>query len=153
MKGWDQLLINVPDMEGRHIQVERIEAVSGPATKDRNLSFFATPTASSTLPADRGGTYRAWSPIDGLLETCWTEGASGPGAGEWVTLTFPGNIEVRHTGFDKNEELFAANNRPKRAAISFSDGETIELAFSDIRGIQLHDILPAETSSPLRHPQ
>ncbi len=69
---WGQLRTDVPSYGSRHITVERIEAVSGPAVESRNLSPFAFPSASSVLPADRGGTYHPWSAMDGLLESAHT---------------------------------------------------------------------------------
>jgi hypothetical protein len=143
-------MISVPAVEARQIQVERIEAVSGPTTQARNLALFATPSASSSLPADRGGSYHPWSAIDGLLTSCWAEGVKGSGVGEWITLTFPGVIEVQRigldVGFDKDSTLFAANNRVKKATIRFSTGDSLELEFADSRGIQVRDIASVQTT-------
>jgi len=137
---WGRLLTNVPDVNGRQILVERIEAVSGPEAGGRNLAFFATASASSVLPADRWGTYHAWSAIDDRLDSPWTEGVAGPGIDEWVMLTFPGEIEVwaigLDVGYDRDADLFRANNRIKRAVLVFSNGEEIEVAFSDTQGMQ-----------------
>jgi putative hemolysin len=144
---WGKLISGIPDFENRQIQVERIEAVSGPSPQSRNLSPFATPSASSALPSDRWGTYHAWSAIDGLLSTPWAEGAAGPGVGEWIMLTFPGTIEVGEIGLDvgydrdandtfRSPEVFAANNRIRRATLVFSNGEQLILDFADARGVQ-----------------
>jgi putative hemolysin len=143
-----QLLSAVPDMENRQVLVERIEAISGTAYEMRNLSPFATTSASSALPSDRWGTYESFSAIDGLLSTPWSEGADGPGVGEWIMLTFPGTIEVNaiglDVGYDRDEndslrspEVFEANNRLKSATIVFSNGEQVQLDFADERGVQL----------------
>jgi hypothetical protein len=151
---WGRLLTGVPDVENRQIQVERIEALSGPAQESRNLSPFAEMSASSVLPSDRWGTYHAWSAIDGLLSTPWTEGADGPGVGEWIMLEFPGAVEIHSigmaVGYDRDEddrlrspEVFAANNRLKRATLIFSDGEQVELTFSDTRGVQVVPLVRA----------
>jgi hypothetical protein len=145
---WGQLRTGVPDAENRQIQVERIEAVSGPAEEARNLSPFAEPSASSVLPSDRWGTYAAFSAIDSFLSSPWTEGVDGPGVGEWIMLTFPGTVEVYSIGIDvgydrdeddtlRSPEVFTANNRLKRATLIFSNGEQIELTFSDSRGVQM----------------
>ena len=148
---WGQLLSEVPDVEGRQIKVERIEAISGPAMEVRNLSPFASPSASSVFPPDRWGTYHALSAIDGTLSTPWVEGVAGPGIGEWIMLTFPGTIEVHRigldVGYDRDEDIFFANNRLKRATITFSNGDHIELAFFDTRGVQMRDIAPVATTS------
>jgi hypothetical protein len=144
---WGVLATGVPDYENRQIRVERVEAVSGPAQESRNLSPFSTPSASSVLPSDRWGTYHAWSAVDGLLSTPWTEGVDGPGVGEWIQLDFPGTIEVHSigiaVGYDRDEDdqlrdpsVFQANNRLKRATLVFSNGEQVELSFADERGVQ-----------------
>jgi hypothetical protein len=137
---WGQLHAGVPSVKARHIDVERIEVVSGPAVEARNLSPFASPSVSSALPSDRGGTYHAFSAIDGLLESSWVEGATGPGAGEWIVLDFPEAIEVHRisldVGFDRDADIFAKNNRIKQATFVFSSGEVVTLDFADVRGMQ-----------------
>lgn len=138
---WGKLLIGIPDMEGRQIQAERIEAVSGPAMESRNLTLFATTSASSHLPTDRGGQYQSWMAMDGALETSWAEGGAGPGVGEWIQLDFPGIVEIHSinldVGYDRDADIFYANNRIKRATFIFSSGEQIEMTFSDTQGMQM----------------
>jgi hypothetical protein len=138
---WGRLITGIPDVNGRRVEVERIEAISGPEEGARNLAFFAEASASSVLPSDRWGTYHAWSAIDGRLDSPWTEGVSGPGIDEWVMLTFPGKIEVwgigLDVGYDRDADLFRANNRIKRALLIFSNGEEVEVTLSDKQGIQM----------------
>jgi hypothetical protein len=138
---WGQLYTDVPAYGGRNIQVERIEAVSGPAEEERNLTPFATTSASSHLPTDRGGQYQSWMAMDGALETSWVEGIAGPGIGEWFMLTFPGTVEIYYInldiGYDRDADIFFANNRIKRATLIFSNGEQIEVNLSDSRGMQM----------------
>jgi putative hemolysin len=147
---WGELFTGVPAVEARHIEVERIEVVAGSTEELRNLSPFAAPTASSALPSDRGGTYFAAAAIDGLTESSWVEGVDGPGAGEWILLTFPGAVEVHRigidVGFDRDDDIFAKNNRLQKAIVRFSNGASIELTFSDVRGVQVIDIDPVETT-------
>jgi len=158
VKVWGQLLTGIPAYEGRQVQVERLEVVSGPAQEPRNLSPFAFPCASSELPTDRWGQYWAWSAIDGSPETTWAEEGhlghepwpSGPGIGEWIILVFPETIEIDRIGvdigFDRDADIFAKNNRLKRATIMFSKGDVVELAFDDVRGVQMKDIPPVTTT-------
>jgi O-phosphoseryl-tRNA(Cys) synthetase len=131
----------VPAYEGRAIQVERIEAVSGPAIESRNLTPFATTSASSHLPTDHGGQYQSWIAMDGSLGTAWVEGVVGPGVGEWIQLSFPGTVEIHYinldVGYDRDADIFYANNRIKRVTFIFSNGEQIEMPLSDIRGMQM----------------
>jgi hypothetical protein len=137
---WGELFTGVPATEARHIEVERLEVLSGPAEEARNLTPFATTSASSHLPTDRGGQYQSWMATDGALETSWVEGVAGPGIGEWIELRFPGTIEVHSigvdVGYDRDADIFAQNNRIKKATLIFSDGETVELGFADQRGMQ-----------------
>lgn len=137
---WGELLTSVPDYAGRHIAVERIEAISGPAQEARNLTPFAETAASSFLPTDRGGQYQSWMAVDTALDTAWVEGVAGPGIGESITLTFPDVIEVHRisldVGYDRDEDVFFANNRIRKATLTFSNGEQVELEFADTRGLQ-----------------
>ena len=117
---------------------------SGPAEEARNLTPFATTSASSHLPTDRGGQYQSWMATDGALETSWVEGVAGPGIGEWFMLTFPSAVEISHVdldvGCDSDVEIFYANNRIKRATLIFSNGEQIDVTLPDFRGMQTIDL-------------
>jgi len=74
--------------------------------------------ASSEL--DKGiyadfGKYGSTKLADNDSTTCWAEGAEGDGSNEYILLTIPGNtskIEIRN-GYQKNENIYYANNRPK----------------------------------------
>jgi hypothetical protein len=137
---WGRLFTGVPAVEARHIEVERIEVLSGPAEEARDLTPFATTSASSHLPTDRGGQYQSWMATDGALETSWVEGVAGPGIGEWIELRFPATIEVHSirmdVGYDRDADIFAKNNRIKKVTLIFSNGEEVELGFADARGMQ-----------------
>ena len=137
---WGELFTGVPATEARHVEVERIEILSGPAEEARNLTPFATTGASSHLPTDRGGQYQSWMATDGSLETAWVEGVAGPGAGEWIELRFPGTIEIHSisidVGYDRDADIFAKNNRIKKVTLIFSSGEGVELDLADQRGMQ-----------------
>jgi len=141
MRVWGTLRTDVPSYGGRYIAVERLEIVSGPATEARNLTPLASTSASSHLRTDRWGQYQSWMATDGALSTGWVEGVAGPGVGEWIQLSFPGSIEVHYInldiGYDRDTDIFYANNRIKRATLIFSSGERIEWTFSDIRGMQM----------------
>jgi hypothetical protein len=68
------------------------------------------------------------------------EGVAGPGIGEQLKLVFPQPISVTRlgvdVGFDRDEPIFYANNRVRRARLLFSDGSTQSVEFLDRRGIQ-----------------
>jgi hypothetical protein len=147
---WGRVYYGVPADKARHIEVERAEIVSGPATESRNLAPLAQPSASSELPADEGGNYAAPMSIDGQLATAWVEGADGPGQGEWLMLTFPTPVTVDRlgidVGYDRTGATFAANNRVKKATVIFSEGTQVPLEFADERGMQFRRIEPVETT-------
>jgi hypothetical protein len=134
---WGQLGPEMPN----HINVTRLETISEPSIEARNLSPFATPSASSVLPSDRLGTYHEWSAINGLLESPWCEGAAGSGVGQWLMLEFPAPLEVAYisidVGYDYNDDIFFMNNRIKKARLIFSDGTELPWEFDDERGLQL----------------
>jgi len=74
--------------------------------------------ASTTLvetPADLVR-YHAAKVSDGRADTCWAEGAAGPGAGEWLELAWAkaravAGVEVL-PGLAKGEDTWRANGRP-----------------------------------------
>jgi hypothetical protein len=137
---WGELHTGVPDSEARQIVVDHLGILSTVAPEARYLSPFAEVSASSHLPSDRYGTYGPYAAIDGSKETAWVEGTSNSGVGEWIQLTFPGRIELHavgfDVGFDRDADLFAKNNRVKRATLVFSNGERTTVDFEDSRGVQ-----------------
>ncbi len=117
------------------INVTSLAIVGEPPVEARNLSAFAQPRASSALPSDRLGSYQASSAVDGRPETPWCEGAKRPGAGESLELLFESPLEVTRirlaNGYSYDDELYARNNRVKRATFLFTDGEHLEWEFDD----------------------
>jgi hypothetical protein len=140
IKVWGTLYVGVPATEACQVQVGHLEILTGPAEEARDLTPFATSSASSHLPTDHGGQYQAFMAMDSALETAWVEGVDGSGVGEWLELQFPGTVEVHSigldVGYDRDPDIFSANNRIKRATFIFSNGEQVTLDFSDSRGIQ-----------------
>jgi hypothetical protein len=78
--------------------------------------------ASSTLPPDGGLSYSA----DQVKSHggSWSEGAPGPGVGEWLELqpevAKPLDAIEIEPGYTKTEELFQANARPKKVRIELN---------------------------------
>ncbi len=94
--------------------------------------------ASSTLPDDDGISYspdklREW-------EGAWSEGAAGPGVGEWLELTpeVPKPLTAIEIlpGYDKSDELFAANARPKRVEVLLNGEHRFEAELRDAKEVQ-----------------
>jgi LysM repeat protein len=137
---WGTLRTDVPSYAGQYIAAEGLEPVAGPPAQARNLTPLATVSASSSLRTDRWGQYQPWMAVDGARGTAWVEGVAGAGVGQWLMLTFPETIEVHsvglNAGYDKNADIFAKNNRIKRATLLFSNGDRVQLGLADRRGMQ-----------------
>lgn len=87
--------------------------------------------ASSELYAD-GIKYTAEMAADGDPGSCWQEGAKGMGKNQYLAAVLDGPQYISAVGihpgyFTRYEE----NNRPRNAALFFSDGGYIELTIPD----------------------
>ncbi|MFC2103885.1 hypothetical protein ACFLS4_00865 [Bacteroidota bacterium] len=61
------------------------------------------------------GKYGSTNLSDNDAATCWAEGSSSSGEGEFIVMTIPEkivNLRIRN-GYQKNETIYYANNRPK----------------------------------------
>ncbi|MCH7225810.1 NADase-type glycan-binding domain-containing protein [Haloferula sp. A504] len=94
--------------------------------------------ASSTLADDGDISYspakvREW-------EGAWSEGVEGNGAGEWLELTpnVPKPLKAIEIvpGYDKSDDLFAANARPKRVEVLLNGEHRFEAEIEDAKGAQ-----------------
>jgi hypothetical protein len=92
-----------------------------------------TATASSTRAPEKENTYAASNVLDGSLLTAWTEGAAGPGIGEWIRCDFDREVSLRRIlitpGYFKSPALWAQNNQLAAATFSFSDGTSRGFTF------------------------
>jgi hypothetical protein len=156
---WGQGFPGLADAGGYHIVVERVEPLSGPTGIARNLSPFATISASSSRPPDEWNTYEAEAAVDGSLSTPWCEGVDGPGLDEWIRLTFPAPVVIDSIGVDpgydrdagdtwRDPDLFAASSRVKSALAVFSTGDEVGLGFPDERGLVRHSLVPPTSEPP-----
>ena len=78
--------------------------------------------------------------IDGDLTTGWVEGVSGQGIGETITVYFDGaylvsGIEI-YAGYQKSDDLYHKNSRPKEVYIAFSDGSGESHILNDVNNVQ-----------------
>ncbi|MDE6362718.1 MAG: zinc-ribbon domain-containing protein [Lachnospiraceae bacterium] len=98
-----------------------------------NPSYVRSIYASSEL-TDTTKTYKAETLLDGDRETCWSEGADGTGEGEYIYIEFTCPVYLSEisflNGYMKNESVYHANGKIKRALISV-DGEDFEAEFCD----------------------
>lgn len=62
------------------------------------------------------GKYASVNLSDNDGSTCWAEGSEGNGINEYIYMTIPENTESLSikNGYQKNEEIYFANNRPKK---------------------------------------
>jgi hypothetical protein len=85
------------------------------------LSTDYAVTASSVLAPEAGWTYEPEHVKDYSDFSCWVEGASGPGTGEWLELRPKESkrllgLELK-PGLQKSAGLFTANARPKQVKV------------------------------------
>jgi hypothetical protein len=110
-------------------------------------------------PFEGVGKYEAFNLIDRDPNTAWVEGVKGNGVGEYAFISmgafFPDSIKIRN-GYQKTQELYNANSRPKKLKISFYtgyyfDGDVTEIAtvfrlkkMADSYILNLQDIMDAQ---------
>jgi hypothetical protein len=99
--------------------------------------------AKWTSSSVAGGGEGSWTPSslqDGSLQTCWAEGATGAGEGEWVEATFKRPVRLRELrllpGNNAYPSAFARYARPKRLTAVFSDGSSVVLSLRDAPSLQ-----------------
>jgi len=84
--------------------------------------------ATSTLPTDQYDSYGVEHLIDDDTTTCWSEGVSGLGVGESVTLSGDGKQTFSSftiaNGFQKSESIYYKNPRPTKLGV-FVDGKKV----------------------------
>ncbi len=78
--------------------------------------------------------------IDGDLATGWAEGVSGQGIGESITVYFDGMYLVSgikiYAGYQKNNDSYNKNSRPKEVYVEFSDGSGESCILKDMNDVQ-----------------
>jgi hypothetical protein len=117
---------------------------TGAATSSTLAPTLVRPTAavaSSTLKATSTNSYRATNLLDDDLSTSWSEGADGPGVGEWVKFEFSqqlvlARIEIAN-GYQKDEDRFLGNPRVKSIKVEYSNGSTQLVDLLDTEEFQM----------------
>lgn len=91
--------------------------------------------ASSVLAANDGISYDVTNLNDDNPDNTWCEGNPGSGLGEWLELrpevAKPLRALVLLPGYQKSEELFRANARPKRVKVVLNDEHTFTVDVPD----------------------
>lgn len=81
--------------------------------------IYYLPYATSFLPADAYGSYGPDNLDDSDITTAWSEGAHGPGIGQWIALASEDSFTavVVNNGYCKDQKGWENNNRVKKARV------------------------------------
>lgn len=107
--------------------------------------------ASSTRSGDKV-THDVMNLLDGDKMTNWTEDAYGNGVGEYIHFDFTDTVQlnsIRIRGGNRRDHLhYAANSRPARITMTFSDGSSESFTMHDVYESQVLTLSkPVMTSS------
>jgi hypothetical protein len=119
------------------------------------LAAGSTPskaTASTEAKEDGDGSYTASNAVDGLADTMWCEGnADGDGTGEYLSINLGSSQEISKmeviNGMGGSLMLWLNGNRATTATLTFSDGKTAEVEFTNTMKPQEITFPTAKTSS------
>lgn len=100
--------------------------------------------------SQNGNNYKADNLIDGDFNTAWSEGVSGYGEGETITISLKGSYLVSELsingGYQKSEKAYYKYSRPKEILLCFSNGQECRETLYDIIGKQtVNFVYPVET--------
>ncbi len=74
--------------------------------------------------------------IDGSLSNAWCEERADQGIGSWIELIFDGTYKISgmkiDAGYQKSEDLYYKNSRPKEIRINFSDKSYQDYTLRDV---------------------
>ncbi len=106
-----------------------------------SMSEVTTVYASSYLEEPEYGVYHIpMNVIDGTLDNAWCEDASGQGIGEWLLINFDNEYLISgmniNAGYQKSEDLYYKNSRPKEIRVTFTDESYEDFTLSDVMGQQ-----------------
>ena len=112
------------------------KTVKKDAETDENTTYeLINIEASSTLADQGSNTYVASNLIDSNSRTCWSEGVSGSGIGEYITFDYSGPVSLKSivvsNGYRKTSKLYYQNNRIKSMKVVYDDGYSQLLEFTD----------------------
>ena len=147
-------LRGAPDPLTGEVGATAVLSIGAPAAEPRNMAPFAFASASSAAVPDAGGTYDAWSAVNGQLASPWCEGREGPGVGEWLQLDFSAPVVISElrlsNGYDQDGFLYESNDQVATAVFRFDDGLSLSKEFAVVRGLQSVLLDPPVTTQSLR---
>lgn len=109
---------------------ETAEEITEEPVRLSSASEFSEATASSVLGDQSGHSYGAENVLknDG---TCWCEGASDYGEGEWIRLELPEKQLLSGlkliNGYAGTAKQYRSNSKPDEIRIEFSDGRSVDV--------------------------
>ena len=122
-----------------------------------DLAKRATIAASSVLAKAGSVDYEEENLIDKKPGTCWAEGVSGYGVGEFVQFTFAHPVTVSELrivpGYDKvagGWDRWTSNGRVRSFDLVFSDGTTESFTVNDDRDMQFILLTAPHTVTSVR---
>lgn len=109
----DGNMFEEPDLETHYYSDNRIYSIE----------------ATSELPQTDENNYYAYNLMDGDPSTAWSEGISGNGIGEMITINLNGFYDVSglclYNGYTKNWDIYYKNGRVKEIKVDFGNGNII----------------------------
>jgi len=101
-----------------------------------NKPYFYDYIASSHRRQQNENIYEPSSAFDGNTKTAWIEGVKGYGVGQWIEAKADNSQRVKGLsitiGFNKTEQTYYANGRPKKIMIIFDDGSNFSVQLDDL---------------------
>jgi hypothetical protein len=119
----------------------------------RNLTLISA--VASTENMDGSDYYPALQAVDGATSTCWEEGVSGNGVGQWLEVSLGERSYVSAIrmipGYKKNEDgwdRWWSNGRVRKARFTYDDGSSDTFSFTQGKNWQTFTLpAPKLTSS------
>ncbi|HND29289.1 MAG TPA: hypothetical protein PKY30_20840 [Myxococcota bacterium] len=111
--------------------------------------------AGSTLAPDGDATYDARNGADYIQDSMWCEGnKTGDGTNEWMEFDFAASTTISQlkirNGVTYSSDLFKRSNRAATATLTFSDGSTETIKFSDLPFEQAVKLSAPHTTSKVK---
>jgi hypothetical protein len=122
----------------------------GPGPHEFDCGHGVSVKTSSTLPKQGKSTYDASNMVDNgdrSEATAWSEGVAGGGVGEWIEFTITSGYYIGSSwqignGYTRNKEIWQANNRVKKMAVTVDEKLIGYVMLANVSTIQSFDIAP-----------
>lgn len=138
----DSVMFNSYEIYNRNLILRYEKKLDSSSKKTKvsiNKKQIKNVIASSEL-SEKGMIHNAERICDGNLKKAWVEGVAGQGIGETITFNLKKSCVVKgfriNAGYQKTEELYYKNSRPKTIDIHFSTGKTFQFDLDDYYGTQ-----------------